>query len=64
MVVAVEKDVARGSGVKSFDDVEIQSHGTMSMEERGDGDDEFMKENDKQFTWCAIGIKKKSKENP
>lgn len=53
MAIVVGKDVARGSSAKSFDDVEIQSHGAANMEERGDGDDEFVKENDKQSTSSA-----------
>ena len=28
----VGKDVARGSGAKSFDDVDMQSHGTANVE--------------------------------
>jgi len=44
------KDLARGSGAKSFDDVEIQSHKDVNLEQKGDGDDEFVKENDKHST--------------
>ena len=44
------ENVVRGSGAKSFDDVEIQSYGSGNMEEKGDSDDEFVKENDKQST--------------
>ena len=50
MTVVVGKDVARGSGAKSFEDVEIQSLGVTILEEKGDGDDDLMKENDKQST--------------
>jgi len=51
VAVVVGKDVARGSGTESFDDVEIQSHrNTANLEEKGDGDSEFMKDNDKQLT--------------
>ena len=47
----VGKDVARGSGAKSFDDVEIHSHkNTANSEEKGDSGSEFMKNNDKQST--------------
>ena len=55
IVVVVRKDVARGSGAKSFDDVEIQSLG-------GDGDDEFVKENDKQSTSNAPLESRKSRK--
>ena len=53
MATVVGKDVARGSGAKSFHDVEIQSLGVTNLEEKGDGDDEFVKENDKQSTSSA-----------
>jgi len=43
----IGKDIVRGSGVKSFDNVEIQSHGTANLGKKGDGDNEFVKENDK-----------------
>ncbi|KAJ8432336.1 hypothetical protein Cgig2_020685 [Carnegiea gigantea] len=47
MAIVVGKDVAQGSSARSFDDVEIYSHGdTTNLE--GDGDSEFMKDNDKQ----------------
>ena len=48
MAIVIGKDVARGSGAKSFDDVKMQSHGTTNLEEKGDSDNEFVKENDKQ----------------
>ncbi|KAJ8424832.1 hypothetical protein Cgig2_013027 [Carnegiea gigantea] len=50
MTIVDGNDIARGSGLKSFDDVEIQSLGVVNLEEKGDGDDEFMKENDEQLT--------------
>ncbi|KAJ8429590.1 hypothetical protein Cgig2_008561 [Carnegiea gigantea] len=53
MAIVVGKDVARGSGAKSFDDVDIKSLGVTNLEEKGDGDDEFVKENDKQLTSSA-----------
>ncbi|KAJ8436610.1 hypothetical protein Cgig2_029856 [Carnegiea gigantea] len=53
IATVVEKDVTRGSGAKSFDDVETQSLGVTNLEEKGDGDDEFVKENDKQSTSSA-----------
>ena len=49
MAIVVGKDVARSSGAMSVDDGKIRSHGTMKLEERGDGDNEFMKENNKQL---------------
>ena len=50
MATVVGKDIARGSGAKSFDDIEIQSLGALNLEEKGNGDndDEFVKENDKE----------------
>ncbi|KAJ8445218.1 hypothetical protein Cgig2_024424 [Carnegiea gigantea] len=65
MAVVVGKDAARGSGAKSFDDVEIHSHrNTANLEEKGDGDSEFMKDNNKQSTSSdAFGISKKSKKD-
>jgi len=62
MAIAVGKDVARGSGVKSFDDVEIQSHEAVNLEEKGDGDDGFLKENDKQSTSSASLESRKSRK--
>ena len=53
MATVVGKDVARGSGAKSFDDVDIQSHGTTNVEEKGEDGDEFLKENDTQSTSSA-----------
>ena len=51
MAIVVEKDVARGIGSKPFNDAEIRSHGnTINLEEKDDGDNEFMKESDKQLT--------------
>jgi len=50
MDIVVGKDVARGNGAKSFDDVEIQSLGVTNLEEKGVGDDEFVKEYDKEST--------------
>ena len=50
MIIVFRNDVAQGSGAKSFDDVEILSHGTViNFEEKGDNDSEFMKNNDKQL---------------
>jgi len=49
MVVVVGKDVTQGTGAKSFDGIEIHSHGNMiNLEEKGDGDNEFIKDNDRQ----------------
>ena len=53
MAIVIGKDVARGSGAKSFDDVKMQSHGTTNLEEKDEGDDEFAKENEKQSTSSA-----------
>jgi len=53
IAIVVGKDVARESGATSFDDVEIQSLGVTNLEEKRDGDDEFLKENDKQSTSSA-----------
>ena len=62
MAIVVGKDVARGSGATSFDDVEIQSLGVTNLEEKGDGDDEFVKENDKQSTSSAPMESRKSRK--
>jgi len=62
MAIVVGNDVARGSGTKSFDDVEIQSLGVTNLEEKGDGDNEFMKENDKQWTSSAPLESRKSRK--
>ena len=35
MATVVGKHVARGSGARSVDDVDIQSHGTTNVEEKG-----------------------------
>jgi len=64
MTIVVGKHVAWGSGAKSFDDFEIQSHGTMNLEEKGDGGDEFVKENDKQSTSSAPSVSRKSRREP
>ncbi|KAJ8453132.1 hypothetical protein Cgig2_008016 [Carnegiea gigantea] len=61
MATMVGKDIARGSGARSFDDVEIQSFGAVNLEEKGDGDDEFVKENDKQSTLSAPLESRKSR---
>ncbi|KAJ8434383.1 hypothetical protein Cgig2_014230 [Carnegiea gigantea] len=61
MTTVVGKDIARDSGAKSFDDVEIQSLGAVNLEEKGDGDDEFVKENDKQSTSSAPLESRKSR---
>ena len=54
MAIVVGKDVAQGSDAKSFDDVEIHSYGTtINLEEKGDGDSKFIKDNDKQYTSSA-----------
>jgi len=53
MAIVIGKDVTKGTSVKSFDDVEIQSHGTINLEEKGEGDNKFVKENDKQWTSSA-----------
>ena len=50
MATVAGKDVARGSGAMSFDDVDIQSHGTTNVDEKGEDGDEFLKENDNQST--------------
>jgi hypothetical protein len=62
MATVVGKDVARGSGAKSFDDVDIQSHGTTNVEEKGEDGDEFLKENDKQSTSSAPLESRKSRK--
>ena len=62
MAAVVRKDVARGSGAKSFDDVDIQSHGTTNVEEKGEDGDEFVKENDKQSTSSAPLESRKSRK--
>ena len=62
MAIVVGKDVARGSGTQSFDDVEIQSPGVTNLEEKRDGDDEFLKENDKQSTSSAPMESRKSRK--
>jgi len=49
MAIVVGKDVAQGSGTKSFDDIEIHSWGDkICLEEKGDGDSELVKDNDKR----------------
>jgi len=54
MAIAVGKNVARGSGAKSFNDVEIHSCGhKICLEGKGDGDSELVKDNDKQSTPSA-----------
>ena len=62
MATVVGKDVARGSGAKSFDDVDIQSHGTTNVEEKGEDGDAFLKENDKQSTSSAPLESRKSRK--
>ena len=62
MATVVGKDVARGSGAKSFDDVDKQSHGTTNVEEKGEDGDEFLKENDKQSTSSAPLESRKSRK--
>ncbi|KAJ8433345.1 hypothetical protein Cgig2_004498 [Carnegiea gigantea] len=64
MDIVVGKDVARGSGAKSFDNVEIESLGVTNLEEKGDGDDEFVKENDKQSTLNAHWNQEKVEKEP
>ncbi|KAJ8425410.1 hypothetical protein Cgig2_028790 [Carnegiea gigantea] len=59
----VRKDVARGSGVKSFDDVKIHSHENMTnLEEKGDDDSESVKDNDKQSTSSTSLKSRKSRK--
>ncbi|KAJ8425036.1 hypothetical protein Cgig2_006496 [Carnegiea gigantea] len=63
MAVVAGKDVAQGSRAKSFDDVEIHSRGnSINLEEKGDGDSEFMKDNDKQSTSSAPLESRKSRK--
>ncbi|KAJ8441646.1 hypothetical protein Cgig2_019780 [Carnegiea gigantea] len=62
IAIMVGKDVARESGAKSFDDVEIKSHGVVNLEEKGDGDDESVKENDKQSTLSVQLESRKSRK--
>ncbi|KAJ8440609.1 hypothetical protein Cgig2_031026 [Carnegiea gigantea] len=63
MAVVVGKGVARGSGAKSFDDVEIHSYrNTANLEEKDDGDSEFMKDNDKQPTSSVTLESRKSRK--
>ena len=63
MAIVVGKDVAQESGAKSFDDVEIHSHGnTTNLEEKGNGDSEFMKDNDKQSSSSALLKLRKSRK--
>ncbi|KAJ8429229.1 hypothetical protein Cgig2_009385 [Carnegiea gigantea] len=65
MAIVVGKDIARGRGAKSLDDVKIHSHrNTTNLEEKDDGDNDFMKDNDKLIDFkCAFAIKKTSKED-
>ncbi|KAJ8428008.1 hypothetical protein Cgig2_032345 [Carnegiea gigantea] len=62
MATVVGKGIARGSGAKSFEDVEIQSLGAVNLEEKGNGDDEFVKENYKQSTSKALLKSRKSRK--
>jgi len=63
MAIVVEKDVAQGSGAKSFDNVEIYSYGDeVCLEENGDGDSELVKDNDKQSTLSAPLESRKSQK--
>ena len=50
MAVVVGKDVASGSCAKSFDDIVQTQEETLNLEEKGNGDNETIKENDKQST--------------
>uniref|UniRef100_A0A7C9CQJ2 Uncharacterized protein n=1 Tax=Opuntia streptacantha TaxID=393608 RepID=A0A7C9CQJ2_OPUST len=50
MAVVVGKDVARGSCAKLFDDIAQACEETINLEEKGDGDSETIKENNKQST--------------
>ena len=50
MAVVVGKDVARKSCAKSFDDIVQTQEETLNLEEKGNGDNETIKENDKQST--------------
>jgi len=51
MAIVVGKDVAQGSGAKSFDDVQIHSCGDkICWEEKGVVDSELVKDDDKQST--------------
>jgi len=63
MAIVVGKDVARGSGAKSFDNIEIHSCGDkICLEEKGDGNSELVKDNDKQSTSSAPLESRKSKK--
>ena len=62
IATVIAKDIARGRGAKSFDDVEIQPHVTANLEEKGGGDDEFVKENDEQSTLSASLESRKSRK--
>ncbi|KAJ8420621.1 hypothetical protein Cgig2_024211 [Carnegiea gigantea] len=63
MTVVVGKDVAQESGAKSFDDVEIHSHGNaINFEKKGDGDHEFVKDSNKQSTSSAPLESRKSRK--
>ena len=50
MAIVVGKDVARGSCDKSFDDIAQAHEEAINLEDKGDGDSETIKENDKQST--------------
>jgi len=50
MAVVVGKDVTRGSYAELFDDIAQAHEETINLEEKGDGDSEIVKENDKKST--------------
>ena len=54
MDVVVGKDVARRSCAKSFDDIVQTRKETINLEEKGNGDSETVKANDKQSSSVPV----------
>jgi len=62
MAIVGGKNVAQGSSAKSFDNVEIPSHGDkINVEEEDDGDSQLVKDNDQQSTASAPVESRKTK---